>query len=761
MGKQLTILLFLILNFQAIFSQYPVGSWIDNMSYNEGRYVVAGGGKILCATTSGIIVFDPAFSSASRLSTINGLSKTGVATIAYSADTETFIIAYANTNIDLLRNSRIINMPDILRKNIPGLKQINRIRTKGNKAYLASSFGIVVLDLSKNEVYDTWKPGTNSEPNNVFDITFSDQKIITATATGVYEADLSEPGLAYFGNWDRHNGLPSPSATYNNIVTAGTNIFVNRTQTIPSSDSVFIWNGSWQFLYKTSSVPNLSFESTTNNEVIISSANSVKTLGENGLTLSDVNTYGNIPAAPSNAIKSGNTLWVADRENGLVAVFNTSGSEVILPPGPGHNTLVSLTAGNGNLYMAGGAVNAAWENTWTMMKVSAFINNQWITHPGTAFRDPLRIVEGKDNNFFISTWGMGLLEYSGTELKNHYDQSNSPLNSSVAGQPYTRICGLAFDSADNLWLTHTGVDNNIKVLRPDRSWITIPVTIDAPTIGDIIITRTGKKWIILPRGHGIFVYDDKNTLSTFNDDVYRKMTVTDTDDNTLPYVYCTTEDLEGNIWVGTDQGPVIYFNPESVFENDIRAARIKIPRNDGSGLADYLLGTEQITSISVDGANRKWVGTANSGAYLLSADGLTTIRHYTTENSPLISNTILSLSVDLSNGLVWFGTPNGVLSLRGDAPEGRDELKDVYSFPNPVRHDYNGVVTIAGLVRDTNVKITDISGNLVFETTSTGSEATWDLQNYKGERVATGVYLAFCATPDGSGSIVIKMLVIK
>jgi ligand-binding sensor domain-containing protein len=395
------------------------------------------------------------------------------------------------------------------------------------------------------------------------------------------------------------------------------------------------------------------------------------------------------------------------------------------------------------------------------MKVSAYENKQWLTLPESAFRDPLRVIPGKNNNYFISTWGMGLLEYSGTTLVNNYNQSNSPLNSTVPGQPFVRISGLAFDNDDNLWVTHSGVENNLKVIRPDRSWVTIPVTINAPTIGDIIITQTGKKWIVLPRGHGIFVYDDKNTLSTFNDDEYRKMTVIDTEGNTIPFVYCTTEDLEGNIWVGTDQGPVIYFNPERVFADDIKASRIKIPRNDGSGLADYLLNSEQITSIAIDGANRKWIGTQNSGAYLLSADGITTIRHYTKENSPLLSNTILSLSVDLSNGVVWFGTPDGVVSQRGDAPGGKDELKNVYSFPNPVRHDYNGVVTITGLARDTNVKITDISGNLVFETTSTGSEATWNLLNYIGERVATGVYLAFCATPGGTGSTVIKMLVIK
>jgi len=761
MNKQVTILLFLIFSLKVSFSQYPVGSWIDNMSYNEGLFVAAGADKILCATASGIIVYDPAFSSVSKLSTINGLSETGLATLAWSAESETFIIAYSNTNVDLVRGSRITNMPDILRKNIPDPKQIYRIRTKGARAYLACSFGIVVIDLTKDEVYDTWKPGSGSDPNPVFDITFLNDRIIAATATGVYEAGLSDPGLAFFDNWDRNNGLPAPSASYNNIVAAGDKIFVNRTEAVPSSDSVFMWNGSWQFLYKTASVPNLSFESVSENEIIISSASSIRTLNGNGVLISELTEYGGTPATPSNAIRAGTTLWVADRKNGLVAVYNTSGYEVFRPAGPGHNNLVNLRAENGNLYMAGGAVDASWENTWTTMMVSALEDNQWLTIPESAFRDPLRVIPGNNNNFFISTWGMGLLEYSGTELINHYNQNNSPLNSMVPGQPYVRVCGLAFDKNENLWVTHSGVENNLKVLRADRTWVTIPVTINAPTIGDIIITRTGKKWIVLPRGHGIFVFDDKNTLSAFDDDTYRKMTVVDTEDNIIPFIYCTTEDLEGNIWVGTDQGPVIYFNPERVFSEDIRAVRIKIPRNDGSGLADYLLNTEQITSISIDGANRKWIGTQNSGAYLLSADGLTTIRHYTKENSPLPSNTILSISFDLSNGIVWFGTPEGLVSQRGDAPEGKDELKNVYSFPNPVRHDYNGNVTITGLVRDTNVKITDISGNLVFETTSTGSDATWNLMNYKGERVATGVYMALCSTPDGTGSTVIKIMVMR
>ena len=173
-----------------------------------------------------------------------------------------------------------------------------------------------------------------------------------------------------------------------------------------------------------------------------------------------------------------------------------------------------------------------------------------------------------------------------------------------------------------------------------------------------------------------------------------------------------------------------------------------------------MLGTEIITSIAVDGANRKWVGTFNSGVYLLSADGTSTIARFNTDNSPLPSNTIVSVASDLSTGLIWLGTSNGVIAYRSDAPAGEAVLSSVYSYPNPVRPEYQGPVTIAGLVRDTNVRITDISGNLVFETTSTGSEANWDLMNYKGERVSSGVYLVFCASPDGTGSAITKILVV-
>jgi hypothetical protein len=310
-------------------------------------------------------------------------------------------------------------------------------------------------------------------------------------------------------------------------------------------------------------------------------------------------------------------------------------------------------------------------------------------------------------------------------------------------------------------MTQTGVPGSIKILKPDGTWITNPVTIEAPTIGDIIITRSGYKWVVLPRGYGVFVLDDNNTPENFTDDRYKQMLIKDTENKVISTVYSISEDLDGNIWVGTDQGPAIYYNPQQVFDNDPRAFRVKVPRNDGTGLADYMLGTETVTSIAVDGANRKWLGTFSSGAYLLTPDGTTKLINYTEENSPLLSNTVVSLAVDQKSGEVWFGTAKGIISVRGDATLGGEEFKNVYSFPNPVRETFQGNVTITGLMRNTQIRITDISGNLVYQTVSDGGQATWNLKTYNGQRVSTGVYLVFCASEDGAKTFVTKMLVIK
>ena len=432
-------------------------------------------------------------------------------------------------------------------------------------------------------------------------------------------------------------------------------------------------------------------------------------------------------------------------------------------PGPVSNNAYSITTKNGKTIICGGGADVTWNNIWRPLQISIHENNNWTTFlPGTV-RDPMRVLIDPDNSnhVFVSTWGGGLLEYENNNLINQYADSNSPLKTIIPGKPYVRICGLAMDKNKNLWITQSGVPGSIKILKPDGSWIVNPLTIEKQVISDIIITRSGYKWIVLPGGNGLFILDDNNTPEISGDDRYKYLLVEDTENQVISSVYSIAEDLDYNIWIGTDQGPLIYYNPEKVFDENLKAFRIKIPRNDGTNIFDYLLKNEIITSIAVDGANRKWLGSYSSGAYLLSPEGTIRIKNYNEQNSPIYSNSIVSLAVDNKSGDVWFGTTKGVLSVRGDATEGEKKFTNVYTFPNPVREDFTGNVTITGLIRDTQIRITDISGNLVFETSSDGGQASWDLKTYNGRRVATGVYLVFCASNDGMQSFVTKMLIIR
>ncbi len=759
--SRICILTFIFWLSVTLHGQAPVGSWTDHLIYNTANSVAVGTEEVYASTGSSIITYNKDFAELKKMSRINGLTETGISTIAWSEENDALIIAYSSSNVDLLKNNTIYNIPDILRKYIPGKKEINKIRTNGKFAYLACSFGIVVVDITKEEIYDTWKPGDGSENAEVWDISFGDGKIFAATGMGVYFADLSNPGLAYFGNWELINNLPDPTGRYNTLIYSGNRLFANWSNPLSGGDNVYRIDDVSLLIPSLSGSKNKSFDQASQG-FTLSSTDAIKYCTSSGDIVQNIISYGFGTPNISQSIADNGDIWIADINSGLIRGENMTDFEALTLPGPASNNVINITSLNGKTIICGGAVDNAWNNLWRPLQVSSNENNNWINFQSDKIKDAMRALIDHDDkdHFFVSTWGGGLLEYRNNELVHQYSGDPSPLETIIPGKPYVRICGLAMDKYNNLWLTQTGVPENIKVLKPDGSWIVNPISIDAPTIGDIIITKTGNKWIVLPRGNGLFILDDNDSEDP-NDDRFKKMLVEDMENKVISSVYSISEDLDGNIWVGTDQGPLIYYNPEKVFDDDLKASRIKIPRNDGTDLADYMLGTESITSIAIDGGNRKWLGTISSGAYLLSADGTTLLKSFNEQNSPIFSNSIASLTVDNKSGEVWFGTSKGVQSFRGDATAGEEKFSNVYTFPNPVREDFTGNVTITGLIRNSKIRITDISGNLVYKTVSEGGEATWDLKTYNGRRVTTGVYLVFCASNDGSQSYVTKMLVIR
>jgi hypothetical protein len=755
------IYLILLLSY-SLQGQTPVGTWSDHLTYNTAKCIAVGKDEIYASTDLSVIAYNKQYDEIKTISKITGLTETGISTIGWSEEYKTLIIAYTSTGIDLVSNNTIYNIPDIKRKYIPGLKVINRIRISGKYAYLACSFGIIVIDIPGKEIFDTWKPGTGSDNPEVFDVTLGKEYIYAATENGIYYANVNNQGLSYYGNWTRINSFPQPDGKYTTLVYTGNYLYVNYTDPLADGDKIYRSDGTVTLFSYQSGIYNLSFDPAADG-FTVSSKRSVNYYASDGSLKTSVTGYGWGNPDIRQGLVDESDIWIADASYGMIMGSGMSSFSAINLPGPASNDAFSITSLNGKTVICNGATNVSWNGMFRFMKISISEDNKWSALTSGSIRDPLRSLIDPDDNthLFFTTWGYGLLEYKGTELVHQYTEANSPLQTIIAGQPYVRVCGMAMDRNKNLWITQTGVPGSIKILKPDGSWIVNPLTIAAPDIGDLIIAKNGYKWIILPRGNGLFILDDNNTPENFNDDRSKKMLIEDGEGKIISFVYSIAEDLEGNIWVGTDQGPLVYYNPDRIFDNDSKATRIKIPRNDGTGLADYLLGTEAITAIAVDGANRKWIGTSGSGAYLVSPDGMKTLYNFNEQNSPILSNSVISLSVDNKTGDVWFGTSKGIQSYRGNATAGAETFTNVYAFPNPAREDFTGNVTITGLVRNTQVRITDISGNLVYETVSDGGQATWDLRTYNGRRVTTGVYLVFCASEDGSQSCVTKMLVIR
>ena len=747
-------------------AQGPVGSWKDHLSYSSSLSLAAGDDKVFSSAGAAVLVYDIATRSASSLSRVTGLNETLVSSVAWCDQEETLIIVYRNTSVDLLRKGVVTNIPDIKNKYIPGLKEIYGITVAGSRAMLSGSFGIVVLDLGGRYVADTWRPGSDGEINPVAATVIMADRIYAATAAGVFSAPLTRPGLSYFGNWERMEGLPVPGSSYGGIAAAGTALFISKPGSPSSADSLFrIIPGEDASLVHTSPGGSIRSVGASGNSVSVAMTSALRIYSAQGTLLREITSYGSNAANPVAAAFTGQSLWIADASAGLVSTDDYATYVSHTLPGPYTNNVADIQFSGNNFYVTGGTVDNAWGNVYRPLQVFTGTGDRWrstiLYRPED--RDAMRVLSDPDdeNHYFVSSWGNGLYEFMEGEMVMNYNQENSPLSSIIPGENFTRICGLAYDRDGNLWMTQSGVPGNLKALTPDGNWISTSLNLGVPVAGDMVIDRNGFIWVILPRGYGLLVYDPAGTPETLTDDRYLRLQVTDTEGHVMNNLFSIASDKDGSIWLGTDMGPAVFYNPGKAFTGELKATRIKIPRNDGSGLADYLLGTETVTSICVDGANRKWLGTMSSGAWLMSDDGKDELIHFNSSNSPLLSNNIVKINVNPVTGEVWFGTAEGIISFRGDATSGKEDFSSVYVFPNPVREDFEGVVTVTGLVENSSVKITDISGNLVYETTSTGGQATWDLRNYRSARVTTGVYLVFCSNEDGSLARVTKLLVIR
>lgn len=745
-------------------AQIRVGEWRDHLSYSHGTKVTASAAKLYCATGGALFLVNRNDQSIEKLTKITGLSDIGISTIRYSSEKDLLFIAYSNANIDIIRGNTIHNISDIKRKNITGVKNINHILFVGSDAYLSCGFGIVVVNLEKLEIKDTYYIGDNGAQTEVYGLALNGNFLYAATKNGIRRADINNPNLIYFDAWTQVTDIPGSTSQFNKIISFNNRIFVNRSDDELVTDTLYMYNGSnWEAFDIRPGIKNRSLE-TCEDKLIIASYDLLRIIDASFQVEFEMDHYASSTTSIMDAFLDNNgILWLADYYEGVIKRSVSGYFESIKPNGPFTDDVYYMTVNEESLFVAGGGMKTN-TGVFNPGEVYIFSEDSWQSIVDYSVRDIVAVISDPldPNRFYAGSWGHGLMEYYNRELVNHYKESDpSTLQSIYPGDDYIRIGGLAFDSDHNLWITNSGVSRPVSVKKRNGSWKSFPYgnLINAPTITGIIVTQSDHKWLLLPRGFGLFAFDNNGTIDNDNDDRYKKFSIIDQDGNTMNDVYSFAEDLEGDIWVGTNQGPLVYYNPENIFLDEaLIAQRIKVPRNDGSGLADYLLGTETISSIAVDGANRKWIGTADAGVFLLSEDGLEEIHHFNESNSPLLSNQIVSIAIDPRSGEVFFGTAKGIISFRSTATVGGDDFKNVYVFPNPVRQDYSGPITITGLASNVNVKITDISGNIVFETTSLGGQAIWDGRNFSGDRVHSGIYLIFCTNEDGSKTHIAKLL---
>ena len=455
--------------------------------------------------------------------------------------------------------------------------------------------------------------------------------------------------------------------------------------------------------------------------------------------------------------------------------------ETLDPIGPKYNHFYESVFLNGKLYTTGGYFLSGMNDYNYPGTVQVLDGNDWMIYEdnlsektGYPYLDMNCIsVDPTDETHLFAGGRCGLYEFKNGKLLNYYNKDNSPLRPAIdqgkeLGNDYVIINGIQFDKTGNLWVLNSqskGV--NLLLFTKDKEWENHHQELLEDSEG---VTLTGLRSMFFDsRGYLWFVNTYWKDESVFcynpsNDKLIKYSSFVNQDGfpYSPTYMNSVCEDKEKNIWVGTNIGPFMIKSDE-VGQEDVTFYQIKVPRNDGTNYADYLLNNVNINHIAIDGGNRKWFATNGAGAFLIDADNITQISNFMKENSYLLSNNIYSTAINQKNGEVFFLTDKGLCSYQSDATEPSEEMTEdnVYAYPNPVTPDYTGLITITGLTYDADVKITSSNGALIAQGRSNGGTFTWDGNDRQGRRVASGIYFVITATSDGNQGTVCKIAIIN
>jgi hypothetical protein len=742
----------------------PVGEWREHLEFQPAARVTLSEDKIWVASKFGVYSVTKADNVIERYSKVNGLNDAGVSTIRYNTTTDQLLIAYNNSNLDVLYRNDIINIPYILRSNVNGDKRIYEITFVNDKAYLSTGLGVIVVDLKKYEISNTFYIGNNGGQVKVNGFAADGSRFFAATDEGIKVANQNAANLADYRNWSLlSNGIP-PGAVHSVLA-------INNKIYAQIGSRLYQLNGNtWNFVYESDyRWINIT---TDGLDILITEERAAWTFRRVLIFNTQINNYTSVIQNdaffqyPYQTVRDKDEYFIADFGKGLIRVNGSSFSTISINSPFGPLDGVMLFADN-TLFVGGGSINEAWNYRFNYTGFFTFRNNEWTNYsrPRIPWMDTIQdiitiAVDPRDKKVYAGSFRGGLVEFESPTKYKIYKQG-SAIGETIGDQGSYRVGGLAFDADNNLWISNFGAPNNFVVKKADGTWkqMRVPFVLKDNMVGGIVIDDYNQKWIQVPQGNGVYVFNHGSSIDNTADDRW-KWFRTGKGNGNLPgnLVNAIVKDKDGFIWFGTDKGIGIVQCPGEVFT--ATACETFQPVVQFDNFAGLLFQDEEVRALAVDGANRKWVGTRN-GVWLISPDGEKVIKRFTAQNSPLLSNEIIRIAIDPVSGEVFFSTFNGICSYRSTATEGTEKNEEMLVFPNPVPSGYTGQIAIRGLANNSFVKITELNGRLVFQTRALGGQAVWNGNDYKGNRVSSGVYFVLITDETGREKARTKIVFVK
>ena len=765
MKKYILLFVILICHIEMAISQATY-SWKAYPALQIASFNIPTDNKIYSLCEGNLFNYDPQTTEIYVYDRINGLHDTKIQFISYCEETQKLIVIYENGNIDLVyANEEVSNLKQLKDKNYTNLI-IRSISVYGKTAYICTNFGIVALN-TENETFEN----TYDLKLDVQCCALDDNYFYISSSTGMYKGDRTL-NLLDVNNWE----FVSRNAFH------ALNFFKNELIGYNKSTGVFIIN---QQYFTTTALQLKSLPIFSCYDDIMIAANQESTYIFHSIDdieeIAQTNSFNNLTYHKG-------TYWASQGMKGLQPYKLENGQFIatqqpIQPNSPIRDYFCNMHYDGNRLLVAGGDLNYnSIEREGTAMY---YENNTWhnFSEENITSQTNLRYINltsiAQDPNdpthHYVGSARQGLYEFKDLQFVKKYDYTNSVLRTILPddSQPLNFVScdALQYDANGNLWMVNNEVDTILVVLKADNTWTKLYFSElrGAPNSTYIYFDSKGRLWLNSKRlsSGGIFMLDFNSTVDDTSDDIHVfRQTIVNQDGVVYDpdYYNCFVQDLNGQIWIGTSSGLFVIEDPEDFINNDdFTYTQIKISRNDGTDYADYLFNGIDVSAIAVDAANRKWIGTSSDGIYLVSEDGQETLQHFTTENSPLISDQIQSIAVNPQTGEIMIGTFLGLVSYMSDASTPAAELdKDnVRVYPNPVRPEYNGIITVNGLTHNAEVKITTVTGQLVYSGRANGGLFTWNGCNQNGKRVSSGVYNVISTNAEGEKAVVNRITFIR